>query len=204
MEVYRRTSISYSQNLPIWYLTKCSYSLCSHMIHRSTSKIGVIAMLIASVLVVSCSVAGPRGQKTEFTNAKTDITYFDAKAEMQVNTVTLDFFPESGKVITDPKKEGNQFVRVDLTFKNTGNEPFAMNYTNITMDTSNKEGVSQTFLINEGNVSDTLKSKELAAGETVTGAMYFEVPATETLSTMKVSYRGYDAASKEYKVPLAK
>ncbi len=168
------------------------------------ARAGVALLAVASLFLVSCSAPAVRGQKTDLTDVKTEITYFDAKADMTVNNATLDFFPENGKVLSDPKEDGNQFVRVELTFTNTGSEEFAMNYTNVTLDTSTEEEVSQTFLINDSNATDQLTSKDLTPGESATGAMYFEVPATETLSTLKVSYKGYDGESKEFKASLAK
>lgn len=171
---------------------------------RNASKAGIALLALTSLVFVSCGAPVARGQKTDLTDVKTEITYFDTKAEMKVNSVTLDFYPENGKVLSDPKKEGNQFVRVDLTFKNTGTAEFDMNYTNVSLDTSSETGVSQTFLINDSNATDLLGTKDVAPGETVTGAMYFEVPAKETVSTLKVSYKGYDSESKEYKAALSK
>lgn len=192
----------YSQNIVFCYRTKYYSITLVFMIRQARAGVAIVAL--ASLFFVSCGTPAVRGQKTDLTDVKTEITYFDAKADMTVNNVTLDFFPENGKVLSDPKEDGNQFVRVELTFTNTGSEEFAMNYTNVTLDTSTEEDVSQTFLINDSNATDQLASKDLAPGESATGAMYFEVPGTETLSTLSVSYKGYDGESKQYKAALAK
>ena len=142
-----------------------------------------------------------RGTKTELANASTLVKYFKAEATMKVKSVTLDFMP-NGEVLSDPKEDGKQFVRVELEFSNAGTEPFSMNYTNVTIDTTSTEGELITMLVNQGNVDDLLPSKELAQGESITGALYFEVPASETLDTLKVSYRGYEEESKEFKIAL--
>jgi len=54
------------------------------------------SLLILSLLFVSgCNAAQnqPRGNKITLDKAKTEIVYFDAKAEMAVTELTLDFFP---------------------------------------------------------------------------------------------------------------
>lgn len=166
-----------------------------------------VSLLVScSLFLASCVGTAPavRGVKTTV-GASTDIAFFDTKATMTVDDVTLDFFPENKKVLKDPKEDKKQFVRAGLTFKNNGDKPFKMNYTNITLDGAAEKGVMLTFLLNKSNVQDLLDSKELAKGESVSGAMYFEVPAEEKLETLSVSYKGYvDGESKEFKVPLKK
>jgi len=168
---------------------------------KMVKTMGALAV-VAGLLFSSCTGAAPRG--TEHSVGKsTDITYFKASGKMTVDSVTLDFWPENGKVLSDPQEDGNQFVRVALSFENTGEENWKMNYTNVTVDTASEEGVSLTSLINKSNSSDRLESKELAAGEKTSGALYFEVPASEDLSSLKVSYKGYEnSESTEYKVEL--
>lgn len=150
----------------------------------------------------SNTASGPRGTKIELSNKKTEITYFKAKTEMSVNSVTLDYYPSNGKVLSDPKKENNQFVRLDLSFKNTGTEKFKVNYTQVSVNGATAKAETQTSLINKGNSTDILETKELAPGETTSGAIYVEVPASETKDTLSVSYKGYDSESKQYEVSL--
>ena len=165
----------------------------------------VSILMSAALLLSSCggpAASGARGTKST-QGGSTEITFFDTKATMVADDLTLDFFPDNQKVLSDPKTDGNQFVRVGITFKNTGEKPFKMNYTNITLDSSKEKGGMLTFLLNKSNVSDLLDSKELAKGESVSGALYFEVPKADAAKDLMLSYKGYDGGdSKEYKIPL--
>jgi len=148
------------------------------------------------------STSGPRGTKTELSDKKVEITYFKKKAEMEVRSVTMDFYPTTGEVLRDPKKDGKQFVRVDLTFKNTGTDTFKVNYTQAHLDGTTTKDETQTSLINKTNATDILGVTELAVGETVSGALYFEVTESEKKEDLSISYKGYDGESKEYAVAL--
>ncbi len=165
----------------------------------------VSIVISCAILLTSCggpAASTSRGAKST-QGGSTEITFFDTKATMMADDLTLDFFPGDQKVLSDPKDDGNQFVRVGITFKNTGDKPFKMNYTNITLDNSKEKGGMLTFMLNKSNVSDLLGSKELAKGESVSGALYFEVPKADMAKDLTLSYKGYDGGdSKEYKVPL--
>lgn len=178
---------------------------------------GALAVLASGVLMLGLTSCGggassdtpangngsTAGNMIEFSDKKTEITYFKAKAEMSVDSITLGFMPPADKpLLSDPSEDGNQFVKVMLTFTNTGEEPFKMNYTNVSLNHSAAAEDGITFLVNKGNVEDLLESKELAAGESTSGALYFEVPAADTAANLGVNYSGYDGESTLYTVEL--
>jgi hypothetical protein len=60
-----------------------------------------------------------------------------------------------------------------------------------------------TSSINEGNSTDRLETTKLAAGASVTGAMYYEVSAKETRESMHLVYSGrIGTDEKDYLIPL--
>lgn len=168
----------------------------------------MMALLLSACTGQPMSTTGPtsigqRGTLTALSDAKINVKYFQAVADMSVKNVTMDFFPAGGKVLGDPKEDGNQFVRVEMMFENPNTEVFKMNYTNIQLDTPTEKGIDITFYINDSNVSDLLKSKDLAQGESLSGALYYEVPANLKAEDLTVSYTGYEGMeSKDYKIPL--
>ncbi|MFL5730897.1 MAG: DUF4352 domain-containing protein [Cytophagaceae bacterium] len=136
-------------------------------------------------------------------NTKAQVLYFDAKAEINVNSVTLDYFP-TGEVLRDPKKEGKQFLRVEVAITNNGKDPLTPSYTSFKVNTAKEKGVGMTMLVNDGNSTDGYKDKELKAGETNTGALYFEVDGKETPATMTLVYDGgyVDGKTQILEIPL--
>lgn len=163
----------------------------------------VATVLVSSLLLTSCGSEAKRGTSMDLTGKKVTVNYFKAQAEMEVKSITTDFFPENKKVLSDPKKDGNQFVRLEVAFKNTGKEAFKVNFTQARLDGKEAKDAMQSSLINKGNVTDRLENKELAAGESTSGALYFEVPASETKDTLILSYKGYEGSeAKMFSVPL--
>jgi hypothetical protein len=157
----------------------------------------------ANETVTSTSVSDHK-QEVSTPNTTGDVIYFDAKAQIKVNSVTMDFFPASGEVLGDPKKDGKQFVRIEVTITNTGKDALTPSYTSFTLNTAKEKGVGITFLINEGNSKDGYKDKELKAGESNTGALYFEVDGKETPVTMTLVYSGgyADGKTQVVEIPL--
>lgn len=133
----------------------------------------------------------------------TEVSYFKAKGTLTVTDVTTDFYPASGKVLRDPKDDGKQFVRIGLHIENTGEEQFGFNFTTLRFNTSDGEGSLPSLLINKSNADDILKSKDLASGESIDGALYFEAPASDTLDNMSLVFQGYEGTTqKDYTIPL--
>ncbi|MCR4373471.1 MAG: DUF4352 domain-containing protein [Acidobacteria bacterium] len=135
-------------------------------------------------------------------NRSADTQYFDATTKLTVEQVTLNFYPTQGAVLG--LGEGKQFVRVALAVENTGQKEFRLNFTNYTLKLPDGTQEDTTFLINDGNVSDQLKSATLQPGQTVKGALYFEAPATATAATLGMTYKGYvDGKETSFDVALA-
>ncbi len=164
-------------------------------------------LLAASLFLVGCSSAPQKkADVIQYTAKEASLTYFKSTARMDLKTATLGFMPE-GKVLGgDPSAEGKQFARVEVTITGTAEEPYYFNYTNFSLDTAKEKGVTQTFLINDSNAKDLFSStsnKKLAKGESVTGAIYYEVDAKETLDTMSLNYKGYDEQGAEKLATIA-
>ena len=64
--------------------------------------------------------------------------------------------------------------------------------------------VDLTSLINRGNSTDRLVTKVLTPGESMEGALYYEIGGDEEPSGLTLSYKGYaDGASRDYDISLA-
>lgn len=164
---------------------------------KSFTKIRVLYLLLISVLFIS-ACSGPqdtsRGDEVnlESETATSRMRNNTATGKLTVNSVTLDFFP-NGEVAKDPKDEGRQFVKIYITIENTSEEDiFPLNFTSFHLNTKKEESVTETFLINDSNIDDHLKSTELEPGESVSGSLYFEVDGKETLKSMELVYEGYN------------
>lgn len=134
--------------------------------------------------------AASPGQKTELTGATVKAMYFDAETEVAVKNVTLNFLPADGT----PPDDGKQYVRVELSITNIGKKSFSVNPVNYRLKTSAPELEGYTFIL-ESAMPDFLPDKEIQPGESVTGALPYEVSTSETLDTMSLVYEG--AVSKE-------
>ncbi|MCA9383649.1 DUF4352 domain-containing protein [Candidatus Dojkabacteria bacterium] len=157
-------------------------------------KLKTAGVFLATAFALAACIPGSShaNELIELSDASAEIRDYTASATLHVNSVTLDFFPEEGEVIGDPSDDGNQFIRVEVTVENTGDEEFALFFSSFLLDTSAENGIGETFLINDSNSNDHLESTDLGSGESTTGALYFEVSADESLDTMKLLYEGYD------------
>lgn len=135
------------------------------------------------------------GTLTELSGAKTAITAFGAQGDLEVTDVTLNFWPgeQYKDIYTFSPDENNMFIRIGLKFTNTGTEEFSLNFTNFALNTAAEKDVSETLSINDSNSTDHLDLQDVAAGQSVTGALYYEVAKTETVEAMSLVYEGYDA-----------
>jgi hypothetical protein len=168
-------------------------------------KLAIVSAAGLLLILSGCSANQnkARGQKINLSAANTTVLYFGSQAELKVTDLTLDFFPNAN-VLKDPKSEGKQFVRLNISLTNTGTEDFPLNFTSLFLKSSKEAKVMETFMINDSNSQDHLPSKTLAKGETVSGALYFEVDAAETKDTLSLVYRGYDKDYVDYSVNLSK
>ena len=146
----------------------------------------LVGMLVAGAAITLAAQAND----PVAVNRSSEIYYFSDTATVTVESVTLNFFPTEGGVLGDPRKEGKQFVRVALSVANTDVEPFSMNYTNFELQTSNGTRHSTTSSINKGNSNDRLESAKITTGDSVSGALYYEVSGDETRDTLTFIHTG--------------
>lgn len=139
--------------------------------------------------------AASTGTLTELSGAKTAITSFKTQGDFEVTDVTLNFWPgkEYKDIYTFSPDEGDMYIRVGVKFTNTGTENFSLNFTSFALNTSGEKDLSEALAINDSNSTDHLDLQDVAAGQSVTGALYYEVPKTEAVETMSLVYEGYDA-----------
>jgi hypothetical protein len=159
----------------------------------------------ATLVVLAVCVASAAGQRNRATavTATGEIHYFKNIGTVAIDSVTLDFFPANGRVLSDPKDKGNQIVRVNVTITNTSETPFRVAYTSLKLRPRDGTKVTVTSTINRGNSADRLASVQLAPGASVTGALYYEVPASETLDSLALVYEGYAGTAKtDYPIAL--
>ncbi len=129
--------------------------------------------------------------EVELVGTKAVIQYFDAQAEVEVNSVTFNFWPEKAEPILDPD-DGNMFVRLGVTVTNIGDEPYYFNTTAYSLNSNAGEGDYETFLIGDDEVDDIYPYGDIAVGETITSGVYYEVSETDTLDTLELVIEGYD------------
>lgn len=144
-------------------------------------------------------------------NAKTDLTakakipYFDASAEVKVNSVTMDFWPKTGDMLSDPQEKGRQIVRVEFTVTGTSKEPYYLSSTGFKLKGSDGKVETTTFLINDSNSKDQQKENEkLKKGQSVTYADYFEIDGKQTADDLTLLIDGEKDKSIVVEVKLKK
>jgi hypothetical protein len=132
-------------------------------------------------------------------NAKTDLTakakipYFDASAEIKVNSVTMDFWPKAGEgdMFSDPQEKGRQIVRVEFTITGTSKEPYYLSSSGFKLKGADGKEEMTTSLINDGNSKDRQKENEkLKKGQSVTYADYFEIDGKQTADDLTLLIDG--------------
>ncbi len=170
----------------------------------------VVALAFAASLVlVGCgNNVGNTAVEATHTNEKTDLSSsdktkvynYDATAEVTVGSVTLDYYPAKADSredkftldILDPKNSGEQYIRFDVEVANTGEEDFPF-YDGVyfKLQPSSKGYTDTTFitgLSDDPNTDEFTNVSEIPIGETVSGAVYFQIPETDTLADLKLFY----------------
>ncbi len=89
-------------------------------------------------------------------------------------TITLTKVTRSAGSDFSKPKEGNEFIIVEVTIKNTGTENLSYNPFNFKMRNSKGQMTDMTISLLDQDTA--LESGELAAGGSVTGTMVFEQP----------------------------
>lgn len=151
---------------------------------------------IASRTDYSIEQAPTKNLKKELNISAGQITFMKTSADLKINNITFNFYPK-GDLLSNPAKKGKQFIRLEVTITNPNPTPYNVNFTVFNLNTSTEKGVKITYYINEGNSTDCLKRTTLKQGESVTGALYYEVDKTETLETIKFSCDNYNAQAKK-------
>ncbi len=151
----------------------------------------------------AAAAAMPQNGEPVPVNTKAAIHYFKNAATVAIDSVTTGYRPPNGRLLRDPKSTGGQIVRVSLTVTNTSETPFRVGYTAFRLKMSDGEKQMITSLINRGNNTDRLTTETLAPGASIAGALYYEVPASETLETLTLVYEGYEGSTKkDYAIAL--
>ena len=130
-------------------------------------------------------------------NQRGVIQRFKNTGVVTVESVTMNFFPANGRVLTDPRTKGGQFVRVAVNVTNTSATAFTVAYTSFHLLTSDGAKHSLTSSINRGNSNDRLATTKLEPEASVSGALYYEIAATETLEQLALVFEGYAGTEKK-------
>lgn len=144
-------------------------------------RFGLISFLVLiTAIFVGCSTAeeNPKkvdGEKTN-TEEKQEKTVFAVGEAIKLkdNQLTVTSVEKSAGGEFDSLQSGNEYVIVNVTIKNAGNENISYNPYDFQLKNSNGNIVDGAFaMINQ----DTqLQSGELAAGGEVSGSLAFEAP----------------------------
>ncbi|MDZ4757562.1 MAG: DUF4352 domain-containing protein [Bacteroidota bacterium] len=146
------------------------------------------------------AAAKPAGQ-AEHKQARTEVgvtgmsSNFGACASITLKNATLDFWPTNSTNLENPKKTKKQFVRLEIDILSNCEEAYNYNYTSFRMKCSDGSIVMTSVHLDISRVPDQkTEIHELAKGQTLTTALYFEVPETETVNSLSFIVNGYDAA----------
>lgn len=133
------------------------------------------------------TASGPVGNRPHAVGEEIDISG---------STLTVTKVEKSEGNASEKPKEGSEFIIVTVQIKNTGKE--TMRYDPAFFDVLDSKGKSypQPFIMVD--IDTTLPSGDLAAGESITGTLAFEMPKDVKL---KLRYYPYQAAD-EYVVNL--
>lgn len=120
-------------------------------------------------------------------------TNFAACAIVTLKNATLDFWPNNSENLDNPKKIKKQFVRVELDILSNCDEAYTYNFIQFHMKISDGSMAMTSLHLNAKNVPDQkTETLILGKGATMTTALYFEVPETETQNSLALIVNGYD------------
>jgi len=147
------------------------------------------------------------GSKSEHKNEKIAVTKTakifaigKGEAEVKVSSVTMDFFPEGKVVLLD---EDKQVIRFELEITNNNDEEYSFNNSTVRLNTNTEKDKTLAIIINKSNADDVLASAKIAKGNSIKGAMYYEVPKTVTLKDLTLVFKGYDAKMKAKNIEVS-
>ncbi len=113
----------------------------------------------------------------------------DEMGELRIESAVFNFKTNVGRM-NGQMAPNYQIVKFNLVIRNIGDKDFhAEAFLPYMILGDGSLGYKMpTNLITDDEVGDIIKLKTLAPGERMTGAMYFEVPNSETVQTLKFCY----------------
>ncbi|PIV90668.1 hypothetical protein COW46_02530 [Candidatus Gracilibacteria bacterium CG17_big_fil_post_rev_8_21_14_2_50_48_13] len=103
--------------------------------------------------------------------------------------VTFGYLPK-GELLVRPDASGKQIVRLGVKVANIGTQDANFRYDQIVVRLKNGTQGMLSFYVNQSNARDFLQSKQLAAGDSVEGAIYVELPASAVRGDLLVEFQG--------------
>lgn len=139
-------------------------------------KIGVC--IIATFVLLTLYGCGSDEEKEE----KKEFYALNETINIEDSTLTVNGVTKSSGSEFNKSKEGMEFVIVEVTITNTGEESLSYNSLYFKMQNSQGQIGNQTFSI--VNADTALNSGELTAGGNVTGTIIFEQPINDSDLTL--------------------
>jgi hypothetical protein len=162
----------------------------------------VIAALISYLLLVLITfyfklgntafadgVIRPLGDSTIVNQKQMMFFGSDEMGELRIESAVFNFRTLDGK--TNGQLSPNyQIVKFNLIIRNIGDKDFhAESFLPYMKLADGSVGYKMpTNLVSDSEVSDIIKLKTLTPGERIVGAMYFEIPKSETVKTLKFCF----------------
>jgi len=154
-------------------------------------------MLLALVLITLTVSTGaqvpqviPVNQTMAFQKNAVDGTRpVNGNGTLTVVSVTPRFAPADGlKDFENPASRRGQFVRVEVTIANTGKVPLTMLTPDLYLKTAGGTRIGRTSDLLSRRVPDVLTgTKTLAPGESVGGALYYDIGVDEALDQLRLA-----------------
>lgn len=154
-------------------------------------------MLLALVLITLALSTGaqvpeviPVNQTMAFQKSAVDGTRpVNGNGTLTVVSVTRRFAPADGlKGFENPASRRGQFVRVEVTLANTGKVPLNVATPDLYLKTAGGTRISRTSDLLSRRVPDVLTgTKKLAPGESVAGALYYDIGVDEALDQLRLA-----------------
>lgn len=162
----------------------------------------IAALCTVALLTTACtSKIEPRGTLTKMTKSQ-DVVFYLSQANITVNEVVLDFYPDTDAELADPNVNGEQYVKVNITILNTSDsKKFSVNSYLFHLDGANFDDALDSLLITSDHVDDFLPVTDLEPGTSVSGSMYYLIAKDEKLEDLVLVYEGFDGTNlvdKEY------
>lgn len=154
----------------------------------------IIVSLLACVCMLGLSGCSSKEEKPE----KKEFYALNETIDVEGATLSVNSATKSTGTDFDKPAEGMEYIIVEVTITNTGDNEIDYNPFDYKMQNSQGQIESQAFsIVNQGS---ELKSGKLAAGGNVTGSIVFEQPIDDTDLTL--IYQANMFSGDEYKIKL--